>query len=41
MMRRNTLAGRWVWFGLLYAGSLLVFAVVTSVLRWILTLGPH
>jgi hypothetical protein len=41
MMRRNTLAGRWVWFGLLYAGSLLVFAVVTSALRWILTLGPH
>jgi hypothetical protein len=41
MMRRNTLAGRWIWFGLLYGGSLLVFAVVTSALRWILRLGPH
>jgi len=41
MMTRNTLIGRWMWFGLLYAGSLLVFALVTSALRWILALGFH
>jgi hypothetical protein len=41
MMRRNTLAGRWIWFAFLCGGSLLVFAVVTSALRWLLTLGSH